>query len=52
MTFKGFGTFERVERAARAGRNLQTGESVQYPATKAAKFKIATAFKNAVKEGA
>ena len=49
VTFQGFGTFERVERAARAGRNIQTGETVQYPASKAAKFKVGSAFKSAVK---
>lgn len=49
VTFAGFGTFEQVTRAARAGRNIQTGETVQYPASKAPKFKAGSAFKAAVK---
>lgn len=35
----GFGTFEVVERAARDGRNPQTGEVMPIPASKAPKFK-------------
>ena len=49
VTFFGFGSFERVERAARAGRNIQTGEVMQYLATMASKFKAGAAFKNTVK---
>ena len=36
----GFGTFEVAERAARMGKNPQTGEEVSIPACKAPKFKI------------
>ncbi len=37
----GFGSFAVTERAAREGRNPRTGEVVQIPASKAAKFKPA-----------
>lgn len=42
----GFGTFEVSERAAREGRNPQTGETMQIPASKAPKFKAGKAFKD------
>ena len=45
----GFGTFEVVERAARTGRNPQTGESIEIGASKSPKFKAGKAFKDAVK---
>ncbi|MEH6872063.1 MULTISPECIES: HU family DNA-binding protein [Bacillus] len=45
----GFGTFEVATRAARKGRNPQTGEEIDIPETKAAKFKAAKALKDAVK---
>ncbi|MCY8499842.1 HU family DNA-binding protein [Bacillus atrophaeus] len=45
----GFGTFEVRERAARKGRNPQTGEEIDIPATKAPAFKAAKALKDAVK---
>jgi DNA-binding protein HU-beta len=35
----GFGTFTRAERAAREGRNPQTGESLKIAASFQAKFK-------------
>ena len=44
----GFGTFEVAERAARTGRNPQTGESVTIAASKSPKFKAGKAFKDAV----
>ncbi|PIH59155.1 HU family DNA-binding protein [Paenibacillus sp. LK1] len=46
----GFGNFEVRDRAARKGRNPQTGEEMDIPASKAPAFKPATALKNAVKE--
>lgn len=46
----GFGTFEVKERAAREGRNPQTGESMMIKASKTPKFKPASAFKNAMNE--
>ncbi len=45
----GFGTFEVVERAAREGRNPQTGEIIQIAASKAPKFKAGKALKDVVK---
>lgn len=45
----GFGTFETTERAARTGRNPQTGETLAIPASKSPKFKVGKAFKDAVK---
>ena len=45
----GFGTFEVRERAARTGRNPQTGEEMQIPATKAPAFKPGKELKEAVK---
>ena len=47
----GFGTFEVSERAARTGRNPQTGEDIKLPAAKIPKFKAGAALKNAVNSG-
>ena len=44
----GFGTFEVSERAAREGRNPQTGETMTIAASKAPKFKAGKALKDAV----
>ncbi len=44
----GFGTFEVSERAAREGRNPQTGETMAIAACKAPKFKAGKALKDAV----
>ncbi|MBQ1597881.1 MAG: HU family DNA-binding protein [Lachnospiraceae bacterium] len=44
----GFGTFEVSERAARTGRNPQTGAEMNIPASKAPKFKAGKALKDAV----
>ena len=44
----GFGTFEVSERAAREGRNPQTGKTMKIEACKAPKFKAGKAFKDAV----
>ena len=44
----GFGTFEVSERAAREGRNPQTGKTMKIEACKAPKFKAGKALKNAV----
>jgi DNA-binding protein HU-beta len=46
----GFGTFEVSERAAREGRNPQTGETMQIAASKAPKFKAGKALKDAINE--
>lgn len=45
----GFGTFEVAERAARTGRNPQTGETIQIQPSKSPKFKAGKALKDAVK---
>lgn len=45
----GFGTFEVRERAARTGRNPQTGEEIQIPASKVTAFKAGKALKESVK---
>ena len=42
----GFGTFEVSERAARTGKNPQTKEEIQIPASKAPKFKAGRALKD------
>lgn len=44
----GFGTFEVSERAAREGRNPQTGETMEIKASKTPKFKAGKALKDAV----
>ena len=44
----GFGTFEVSERAAREGRNPQTGEVMKIKASKAPRFKAGKALKDAV----
>ena len=44
----GFGTFEVSERAAREGRNPQTGKTMKIAACKAPKFKAGKALKDAV----
>lgn len=44
----GFGTFEVSERAARTGRNPQTGKEMTIPASKAPKFKAGKALKDMI----
>ncbi|GAB1786508.1 HU family DNA-binding protein [Priestia megaterium] len=45
----GFGTFEVRKRAARTGRNPQTGEEITIPASKVPAFKAGKELKEAVK---
>ncbi|KGO32025.1 HU family DNA-binding protein [Oenococcus alcoholitolerans] len=45
----GFGNFEVRDRAARTGRNPQTGAEIQIPASKVPAFKAGKALKDAVK---
>lgn len=45
----GFGNFEVRERAARKGRNPQTGKEIDIPASKVPAFKAGKALKDAVK---
>lgn len=44
----GFGTFEVSERAARTGKNPQTGAEIKIAACKAPKFKAGKALKDAI----
>ncbi len=44
----GFGTFEVAKRAARTGRNPQTGKEIKIAASKTPKFKAGAALKNLV----
>ncbi len=44
----GFGTFEVAERAAREGRNPQSGETMKIAASKAPKFKAGKALKDSL----
>lgn len=48
VALSGFGKFTRVERAARAARNPQTGATIRLPAAKAPGFRAGKAFKVAV----
>ena len=49
VTVTGFGTFVVRKRASRKGRNPQTGEAMQIPATKTPAFIAGTSMKNRVK---
>ena len=46
----GFGTFDVAERAAREGRNPQTGDPMSIAASKAPRFKVGKALRDAVNE--
>ncbi len=48
VTLVGFGTFSVRDRAARTGRNPQTGETLQIKASKSPGFKAGKALKDAV----
>lgn len=49
ITLVGFGTFEAIDRAARAGRNPQTGKMMEIPATRSPKFTPGKSFKDIVR---
>jgi DNA-binding protein HU-beta len=49
VTLVGFGTFSVTKRAARMGRNPQTGEAIKIKASKAPKFSAGKEFKKAIK---
>lgn len=49
VQFVGFGTFETRERTSRTGRNPQTGETINIPATVVPAFKAGNKLKDAVK---
>ena len=44
----GFGTFSVESRAARTGKNPQTGAAIQIPASKTVKFKVGSKLKDSV----
>ena len=46
----GFGSFGTGERAARTGRNPQTGEAIEIAAAKTVKFTAGKSFKDAVNQ--
>lgn len=48
ITLVGFGTFDVAKRAARTGRNPQTGKEIKIKASKSPKFKAGKALKDAV----
>ena len=48
VTLVGFGTFEARERAARTGRNPQTGKTINIPAKTAPVFSAGKKFKDVV----
>jgi len=48
VTLVGFGTFSSSKRAARTGRNPQTGKELKIAATTVPKFKAGATFKAAV----
>lgn len=50
VTLVGFGTFEVRERAARKGRNPQTGEEIDIAAAKVPSFKAGKSFKDALEK--
>lgn len=49
VTLVGFGTFYVARRAARSGRNPQTGASIKIRAAKVPKFRAGKALKDAVR---
>ena len=48
VTLVGFGTFSASTRAARMGRNPQTGQPIQIPQRRVAKFSAGKALKAAI----
>lgn len=48
VTLVGFGTFSVKERAARTGRNPQTGETLEIKASKVPSFKAGKGLKDAI----
>ena len=49
VTLVGFGSFSVSKRAARTGRNPQTGKAIKIPARNVAKFKVGSRLADAVK---
>ncbi len=48
IAWPGFGSFKVVDRAAREGRNPNTGEAIQIPASKAVKFSAAQGLRDQI----
>ncbi len=48
VNVSGFGTFQVSERKARTGRNPKTGQAIEIPASRAAKFKPGKTLKDAL----
>ena len=48
VTLVGFGTFSKIRRKARKGRNPRTGEAIKIKASNAVKFKAGKKLKDAV----
>lgn len=48
VTLVGFGSFKPTKRAARMGRNPQTGETLQIKASNSVRFKVGSDFKSYV----
>lgn len=48
VTLAGFGTFEARDRAARAGRNPQSGETMQIAAARIPAFRAASGFREQI----
>ncbi len=48
ITLVGFGTFETSERKARTGRNPKTGEALEIPSKRVARFKVGKDFSESV----
>jgi DNA-binding protein HU-beta len=51
ITISNFGTFSVSDRAAREGRNPQTGETIKIPSSRVPRFKAASKLKEIVKSG-
>lgn len=51
LVIPGFGSFSTGLRAARTGRNPQTGNAIEIKASRVAKFKAGKTLKEAVQEG-
>ena len=49
ISLPGFGTFSVTNRKARTGRNPQTGQEIQIPASKTPKFTVGKTLKEAVR---